>query len=273
LFERVNPSSELPTIGGMVYGCRVKRALALTVLALGFMRAESAAAATDDDDDAPAATAPADADKSGPVKPNADKPEAKPNDEAKDKNFGHGFQFGLRAGLVGGYNMLFRYNQSPLCAVPDPNKAPKDQQKFCGHAAPLALDFGLSFALLDFFEPYVWARLGLTGEAETDTKPLQVYGVGARLYTMSDSAFKIFIDPALAYEVEGGQGHPGWGAVPGAAFTPQYKKDIVFHLAAGPELDLAKEFGVYVDAGLTTGILRSIHTTLELQGGVQFRAP
>jgi hypothetical protein len=210
--------------------------------------------------------------------PDSDEPAARDEPHAKappkaedakspdDPSFGHRFQFGLRAGLVGGYNMIFRYNQSPYCSSPDPNKANQDQQKFCGHAAPLALDVAVSFAPLNFVEPYIFGRFGLSGESQTDTRPLSVFGVGARVYTMSDSAFKIFVDPAIAYEFEGGAGDPRY-----AQFA--YKKDLLFHLAAGPQLDLAKYFGIFLDAGLTTGILRSIHSELELQGGVQVRFP
>ena len=192
-----------------------------------------------------------------------------PTPEAPKKDsFGHAGQFGLRVGLVGGYNMVFRYDQSPLCAPYDAMKGPADQQKFCGHAAPLAIDIAASFAPLDFLEPYIFTRLGLSGESQTDTLPVKIIGAGARIYTMSDSAFKIFIDPAVAYEFEGGAGtvsHPG--------YNPEYKKDLLFHLAAGPQFDVARYVGFFVDAGLTTGVLRSIHTTLELQGGVQARFP
>jgi hypothetical protein len=182
-----------------------------------------------------------------------------------EPSFGHGLQFGLRAGLVGGYNMIFRYDQSPYCTSYDKSKA-QDQQKFCGHTAPLALDVALSFAPLDFIEPYVFGRFGLKGESQTNTKPLSVLGAGVRLYTMSDSPIKIFIDPALAYEFEGGAGDPQY-----AQFS--YKKDLLFHLAAGPQIDLAKSFGIFADAGLTTGVLRSLHSELELQVGVQARFP
>jgi hypothetical protein len=193
----------------------------------------------------------------------------KPGDpkSAEEPSYGHFFQFGLRAGLVGGYNMIFRYDQSPYCVAPDfVAKSAKDQQKFCGHAAPLAMDVAVSFAPLNFVEPYIFGRFGLKGESQTDTQPLSVFGVGTRVYTMSDSAFKIFIDPALAYEFEGGGSNPVY-----AQF--KYKKDLLFHLAAGPQFDLAKYFGIFVDAGLTTGILRSIHSELELQGGLQARFP
>ena len=211
-----------------------------------------------------AADQPADETSDKPAAEPATKPANKPADDA----FGHAKQFGLRVGLVGGYNMIFRYDQSPLCSPYDATKPAKDQQKFCGHAAPLALDLALSFAPFDFFEPYVFTRLGLAGETQTDTLPVKIVGVGARIYTMSDSAFKIFIEPALAYEFEGGAGKVSY---PG--YSPQYKNDLLIHLAAGPQIDVARYVGFYAHAGLTTGILRALHTQLELQAGVQARFP
>jgi hypothetical protein len=192
-------------------------------------------------------------------------------DTEKAPSYGHRGQFGLRAGLVGGYRMIFRYDEfeSPLCNDYDPKKSLKDQQKFCGHGAPLAAEVGLSYALADSFEPFVWGRFGLTGEDKTDTDPLVILGLGVRIYTMSDSAFKIFIEPAIGSELEGGSRR----AVPDAQYKPDHKKDIVFHLAAGPQYDFSENIGAFLDAGLTTGILRGIHSTLELQLGVQFRAP
>ncbi|HEX3852355.1 MAG TPA: hypothetical protein VHW01_15400, partial [Polyangiaceae bacterium] len=46
------------------------------------------------------------------------------SDSAKD-SFGHAFQFGLRAGLLGGYNMIFRYDHSPFCATAQAGKEPQ----------------------------------------------------------------------------------------------------------------------------------------------------
>jgi len=207
------------------------------------------------------ADAPADKAKGATAEPQAEKAAAK-------DTFAHHGQFGLRVGLVGGYNMVFRYDESPLCSPYDASKSLQDQQKFCGHPAPLAIDLAASFAPLDFLEPYVFVRLGLSGETQTDTLPVKILGAGARIYTMSDSAFKIFIEPALAYEFEGSAAtvsHPG--------YNPQYKNDLLIHLAAGPQFDVARNVGIFVDAGLTTGILRGIHTQLELQGGVQARLP
>jgi hypothetical protein len=186
--------------------------------------------------------------------------------------YGHGRQFGLRAGIVGGYRMVFRYDNSPYCHEPDPTKQPKDQQKFCGHGAPFATELAISFALLDSIEPFLWARIGLQREKQTDTDGLLAFGPGIRIYTMSDSAFKIFIEPAIGWEVEGGGSKAAW-TTPGPGYDPVWKKDVLFHLAAGPHWDFHKNFGAFLDAGLTTGILRSIHSNLEIQLGIQGRAP
>jgi hypothetical protein len=185
-----------------------------------------------------------------------------------DDTFGHGRQFGLRAGIVTGYRMVFRYDSSPFCREPDLTKQVKDQQKFCGHVAPPAVELAASFALIDSLEPFLFGRFGLSEEEETDTKPVLIFGAGLRIYTMSDSAFKIFIEPAIGTELEGGGDDPLY-----ELNDPEYKKDVVFHLAAGPHWDFHKNFGAFLDAGLTTGILRSIHSNLELQLGVQGRVP
>lgn len=234
--------------------------------------------------DAPVASGPAAADprvKAEPARPTASELAASTRDEHSapddtggrehgDEQFGHGLQFGIRAGIAGGYRMIFRYDKSPYCHAPDKSKAQKDQQKFCGNPAPMALDVALSFAPLDFVEPYAWARFGLAGEASTNTQALLALGLGARVYTMSESKFKIFVEPAIGMELEKGAGNADWrhdGA------TPEYKKDFLFHLGVGPQYDFARAFGLYLNAGLTTGVLRYIHTELEVSLGAQLRVP
>jgi opacity protein-like surface antigen len=197
-------------------------------------------------------------------------PEDKGGSEHADEQFGHGMQFGLRTDIVGGYRMIFRYDKSPFCHTPK-GVADKDEQKFCGNAAPLALDVALSFGVVDFAEPYVWARFGLAGEASTNTEPVLAFGAGARIYTMSDSKFKIFVEPAVGMEVEGGAGGDAWQNDNHQMF--EYKTDFLFHLAVGPQYDFARAFGIYVNAGMTTGVLRYIHTELELSLGAQVRVP
>lgn len=198
-------------------------------------------------------------------------PAEQPSSASLPDSFGHAKQPGLRVGLVGGYRMIFRYDKSPFCRAKEPGKGDKDQQKFCGNAAPLALDLGVSFGVLDFVEPYAWARFGLGGESSTNTNSLMAFGAGARLYTMSDSRFKIFVEPAIGVEVEGGAGDPAWRFGDGS--TPDYQTDFLFHLGVGPQYDFSRWLGLYAHAGLTTGVLRYIHTELELSVGLQARLP
>lgn len=194
--------------------------------------------------------------------------QTKSSDEGSgDDDYGHLGQFGLRVGLNGGLRMVLRYDESPLCREFDPAKG-DDQPRFCGHMAPFAVDLGLSFALLDWVEPFAWARLGLGPEKETDTKALLVFGAGVRIYTMSDSAFKIFLEPAIGLEFEKGRGTPSY-----QINDPQYKQDFVFHLAGGPQLDFSRNVGAYVSFGVTTGVVRAIHSSLDAQLGVQGRYP
>lgn len=241
--------------------------LLLGILAGGLLAPDALAAEAASADDAAAAEPATEGEKKAPEPVPA---ESKPA-ESKDERYGHALQFGLRAALTGGYRVIFRYDKSPFCRVPDPFKSDKDQQKFCGSGAPLALDLALSFGVLDFIEPYVWGRFGLKGEAATNTSALTAFGAGARIYTMSDSKLKIFVEPAVGVETEGGGSSPAWTFMNGT--KPEYKTDFLFHLAVGPHYDFARQFGIYMNAGLTTGVLRYIHTELELSGGLQARVP
>jgi hypothetical protein len=196
-----------------------------------------------------------------------DASEQEEGDEAQDDSYRHGGQFFVRAGLLFGYRVNFRYDSSPFCADPTED-VPGEERQLCGYTAPLALDLGLGFAPMDGVEPFAWGRFGFVHEKDTDTKPLVAFGGGARIYTMSDSAFKVFIEPAFGIEIEKGGDDPVWQRA-----DAEYGTDLLFHLAAGPQYDFAKNVGVYLDAGLTVGILRAINTTMELQLGVQSRFP
>lgn len=235
--------------------------------------ASSVARAREEASDEPSGVAQEQAEAGTAAKPAPTTSAALDDAEAKAKKeaaYGHGRQFGVRAGIVSGYRMVFRYDESPLCNDFDTKKSLKDQQKFCGHGSPFAAEVALSFAPIDSIEPFVFGRFGLQKEEKTGTDPVMVFGAGLRVYTMSDSAFKVFIEPAIGAELESGTADKN---VPDPSYDPEYKKDVVFHLAAGPQYDFAKMVGVYLDAGITTGILRSIHSNLELQLGLQFRAP
>ncbi len=188
-----------------------------------------------------------------------------------DRDYGHQGQFSLRASLVGGYRMVFRYPESPYCA--DPNSwEGEDPPKLCGFAAPLAVQLALGFAPLDAVEPFVYGRFGFVGEGPTNTKPLLLAGAGVRLYTMSDAALKIFIEPSLGLELEKGAGNVRWAADEDGDELV-YKQDLVVHLSAGPQIDLSPGVGLYGAAGLTVGMLRALHAWMELEAGVQARFP
>lgn len=236
-------------------------AFALSSLTAPCLAAESA----DEDGDTKSEAKESDSETGDTAKQSAGA-DATPKPESKPEAFGHGGQFGLRAGIVLGYRMVLRYDSSPYCAEPKPTKQPKDQQKFCGYPAPLSVDLGLSFGVFDFLEPFAWARFGLSADTHSDTNPLVLIGAGVRLYTMSDAAFKIFIEPAVALELESGRGTPAW-----QLGSPEYKKDFVFHLAAGPQMDFHPNFGAYVTGGVSMGVVRALASTLDLNIGVQGR--
>jgi hypothetical protein len=215
--------------------------------------------------------------------PPAEQPKAAPDEAAEperdESDFGHMMQFGFRGGFVLGYGMSFRYDDSPFCKEPfeDEPEANK-QQTVCGFGKSPATELALSFAPLDSVEPYLFARLAFGREDATDTEPIRIFGIGARIYTMADSAFKIFVEPALGYEVEGGSGNPDYCSgndvsVQCLDYSTEYKKDLIFHIGIGPQYDFAKYVGLYLNGGIDVGIFRSISATLFGNLGLQVRIP
>jgi len=194
-------------------------------------------------------------------------PDVSGDETADDGRFDHLGQVSARLGLVLGYRMYFRYPESPYCSEPDPTKA-DDQQKLCGFPAPLALDAAVGFAPLSSFEPFLWGRFGLAKEEETNTAALVLVGAGFRLYTMTDSPIKVFLEPAIGLEFEGSAGNPLWESGPDDV---SYKQDLVFKFGAGPQFELGRGFGLYGTGGLTMGVLRAIHANMQLELGLQGR--
>jgi hypothetical protein len=191
-------------------------------------------------------------------------PSPEPSAEASredDHAHAHAGQFSLRVGAVVAERIISRYDASPTCGLAASSDEPK---KFCGFAAPLALDLAIGFAPLKSVEPFAWARFGLAAESTTHTSPLVVLGVGARLYTASDAAFKFFLQPAVGWELESGTGARAYDG-------KQYKRDLLLQLLAGPQYDFSNNIGAYVGFGITAGMLRAIQTWLEADIGVQAR--
>jgi len=208
-----------------------------------------------------------------------------PNDagERPDDDLGHRGQLNFRAEFLTGYRMLFRYDPSPRCAPYDLKKNPTDQQKFCGYGSAPAVGLAVGFSLVDFFEPFAFVRLGLANEAaQTNQGKLLQAGVGARLYTMASSRFKVFFSPWIGIDATAGPlepigrgqpGSPGYDDVLAGVKTGSYKTDVLAHFELGPQYDFARGFGVYLAGGLTFQMVRYFGTSADLAIGIQARAP
>jgi hypothetical protein len=190
---------------------------------------------------------------------------AAPN-ASKSKDTSHRGQFSIRLDAVASYRIVMRYDSSPLCAEPQANKEP---QKFCGFGAPAGLETAIGYAPTPGVEPFIWGRFGLASETKTHTAPLLVFGAGVRLYSMSDAPFKFFIEPAVGAELEGRAS----GATDATGSSSAYKQDWLVRLAVGPQYDLSRHIGLYAAGAMTVGFVRSLHSFMELHGGVQARFP
>ncbi len=208
---------------------------------------------------------------------------SKETTEASEDQYGHHGQFDARLEFVAGYRMLFRYAKSPRCAPYDYARTQSDQQKFCGFGAAPALGVALGYSGLDFFEPFVLMRFGLSNEVEqTNQGKLLQAAIGMRLYTMSDSRFKIFFSPWLGLDLTSGPvepigsgtpGSPGYDDARAGVTNEAFRTDLLAHLDIGPQYDFSKGFGAYLSGGLTFQMLRYLGATADLSLGLQMRAP
>jgi hypothetical protein len=203
--------------------------------------------------------------------------------ERPDDDLGHRGQLNFRAEFLTGYRMLYRYSPSPRCAPFDTKKSANDQQKFCGYGSAPAVGMAIGFALVDFFEPFAFVRLGLANEAaETNQGRLLQAGIGARLYTMPTSRFKVFFSPWIGIDATSGPheaigagppGSPGYDDALAKVKTGSYKTDVLANFSLGPQYDFARGFGVYLSGGLTVQMVRYFGTSADVAIGIQARAP
>lgn len=185
---------------------------------------------------------------------------------AEEDDFGHGFQFGLRSSINFGYKVLFRFDDSPPCNIDGAEtQMGEEDKKVCGYGTPPSLDLALSYALFDAIEPYAWVRFGLGEHTETSTEATQLIGLGLRVYTMSDSKLKLFVEPGLAIELE--------GATDDAPPGRNYDTDYVVHGHFGLQYDFIEHLGLYASVGPNVSFIRAIGTELEGSIGIQGRAP
>lgn len=256
-----------------------RRSRQLLISRLGLLVAAttlSSAAVGASDDGSPNATEDASATESGSADP-ATPETATTNVEAFDSgavpkptkaatnsaDTSHKGQFALRLAAVGGFHIVMRYDDSPQCAEREPNKEP---QTFCGFSAPVGLDAAIGYAPLASVEPFIWGRFGLSEETQTHTKPQLMFGAGVRLYPMSESRFKFFVEPSVGAEFESGTDD---SPDPSSA----YKQDFVLRLAVGPQYDFNRYVGIYVAGAMSVGVIRSLNAAMEGHGGVQARFP
>jgi hypothetical protein len=200
-----------------------------------------------------------------------------------DDDLGHHGQLSFRAEFLSGYRMLYRYEPSPRCAPYDAKKGPTDQQKFCGYSSAPAVGMAVGFSLVDFFEPFAFVRLGLANEAkETNQGRLMQVGIGARLYTMASSRFKMFFTPWVGIDATSGPletigsgtpGSPGYDDSLANVKTGSYKTDVLAHFDLGPQYDFSRGFGVYLAGGLTVQMVRYFGASADIAIGIQARAP
>jgi hypothetical protein len=173
-------------------------------------------------------------------------------EEPKEDPLNHADQFGLRLGLTLPYKVNFRYDDSPPCET----RNPVEEKKVCSVGAPIALDIAASYALSGTVEPFVWFRLGLADET--------IVGAGLRLYTRSTARFKIYLQPALAAELEGPT-----VAVPGR----NWETDVVAQVHIGGQYDFTRNIGAYVSLGPSVAFVRAMSLGIEGSLGAQARFP
>jgi hypothetical protein len=203
--------------------------------------------------------------------------------EKPEDDLGHRGQLNFRAEFLTGYRMLYRYEPSPRCAAYDPKKGPNDQQKLCGYGSAPALGLAVGFSLVDYFEPFLFMRLGLANEAvETNQGRLMQVGFGARLYAMSSSRFKVFFTPWFGVDATTGPyepigagppGTPGYDDALAKVKTGSYKTDVLAHFDVGPQFDFSRGFGMYLSGGFTFQMVRYFGASADVAIGIQARAP
>ncbi len=187
----------------------------------------------------------------------------------KEKTTSHQGQFSLRLALGGAYRIVMRYDDSPPCATTLNDQG--DPRTLCGYGSPPQLDTAIGFAPLPGVEPFLWGRFGLAKETISNTTPLVLLGAGVRIYTMSDSDFKFFIEPAVGMELDK-ETSPKTNNVQ-TRQPAQHKQDFIMRLTIGPQYDFHRNVGAYVAVGLTAGVLRSLQSWMDVHVGLQARFP
>jgi hypothetical protein len=165
----------------------------------------------------------------------------------------HARQFALRAGIGMGYSFTIRYSDRDGTDPCDDGG-----NKFCVGASPLMLDTALAFGATRGLELEARFRLGFTTNFD-DSRPLQA-GFGLRLLT-DETRGRFFIGAAVLADFTDGRRNAGGDL------------DLLLRAEEGWHFDASRWFGFYIAAGETFGFLRNFSCVIDLNLGVQFRAP
>jgi hypothetical protein len=167
----------------------------------------------------------------------------------------HRGQGTLRASISEGYRFAIRYEDGPTTADP----CDDGNNKFCTGLSPLMLDVALGVGATHSLEFEARMRLGLLTDFD-GSRPLQ-FGAGIRTVSDPESPFKFVLGAAIFADVTADRRRAGGDF------------DVVLRAEEGVQYDVNRWFGVYGVAGESFGLLRNFSCIVDLNLGVQFRAP
>lgn len=174
--------------------------------------------------------------------------------QSVSRRWDHRGQVTLRAGLSEGYRFVIRYEDR---GGADPCDA--GESKFCTGLSPLMLDAALGVGATRTLEFEARVRLGLLEDFDL-SRPLQV-GVGLRTLSDPEGPLKFALGAAMFLDVTSGRLRAGGDF------------DLILRAEEGLQYDVNRWFGIYGTAGESFGLMRNFSCVVDLNLGVQFRAP
>ncbi len=179
--------------------------------------------------------------------------------------FNHKHQGYLRLTAGTGYRFIVPYEDDAICGPPTPAE-PEGDTSPCESRAPWFLDADAGFGASEGVELSVMLRLGLEKEGLNDARPL-VLGPGIRLYPSPDSRVKIFMALRVLIDfTKVGPQEPD-------DTEPQEKTDVALRGEPGLQVEITRNVGLYLQAGVTFGAVRWFHFEGDGGFGVQGRFP
>ena len=163
-------------------------------------------------------------------------------------------QFGVHARIGTGYRGIFRYNDE-YCG--------QTGEDLCRGRAPFALDFGLSYRVLERLDVLMEMRLGLerdfgTSEA-TDGNKIRAFSPGVKVYFSDAGTLKFFSTLQLVIDT--------------THYPQADKTDFGFKNVSGLQIDPHQTIGVFFFFGEEVGWSRWLRLQLEGGLGIQARFP